>query len=284
MLVVKKLGEDPSKSKYKISIDDKKDNKKPNSVIVSTHGVITNTHCNNISNTPCNPHKPSHHHNHNHDNHSDHYIESQHHGKDECFPIKPPCDKPSVSKPKPQYCEHPRRHTEPLEYFDRKFPRQEVMLLDIETSVKQTVVIKFKYNTGDIIKYVAEGDIVHAYFIDKGDSTAQLTEITGKISYIDFVNQKLFIDYSEMYTACKIDIYISSLRFISTDLYEVAPFFEKDDEPIIEEPDEEIVKPLEPEYSYDENIDPNFSVDPELIDPGFSVDPEPINPDFSVDD
>lgn len=229
MLVVKKLGEDLSTNKYKVSIDDKTDNKKPKSVIMDTD-----------------EYPKKHHHNH-HNNHLDHYIESQHHGANY------PHDKthnhgcangPSVSFSKPHYCEHPRRHIEPLEVFDRKFPKQEVMLLDIETSIKQTITIKFKYNTETITKYISEDDIVHAYFIDKGNNEAQLTEITGKISYIDFVNKKIFIDYSELYSACKKDIYISALRFISTDIYEVAPFF-KEDEPVIEPPDEEIIPPME---------------------------------------
>ena len=288
MLVVKRLGDI---DRYKVSVDDLFDNKPPSSV--------------NISNNECkcedeyyygcdymmheHKHHPHKYHHHNKPiphyppvNHSDHYIESQHHAKGEHHIHRKPThthNKPVVHKPDNYYKEHPKRVIRPLEPFERPFPRQEVMLLDISTDIKRSIVIDFKYNTCVVTKEISEGDIIHAYYIDRGNLENQLTEITGKVTYIDFNNMKIYIDYSSNYEANKVDIYVNMLRFISVDLYEVAPFFEQEevyDEPLIEEPVEDILPPIEeidPDYDVDSNLD--YVIDSSLfVDKGEEEQPE----------
>ena len=292
MLVVKKLGDI---DRYRVSVDNLYDNRPPKSVTMDPHKIDEEYYygCQNMMHQ----NKPHHHHPHNHrcdchkqepiphypprPNHLDHYIESQHHAKGEHKPPCKPHKKPEVCKPSCDYYrEHPKRVIRPLEPFDCPFPKQEVMLLDIEANIKRSIVIDFKYNTCIVTKEIAEGDIIHAYYIDKGNLENQLTEITGMITYIDFNNMKIYVDYSSQYQGCKIDIYINTLRFISTDLYEVAPFFEEEetfDEPIIEEPIEILppVKPeeLDPEYDIDSNLD--YTVDSSLFNKPDDEEKEP---------
>ena len=286
MLVVKKLGD---ADRYKVSVDNLYDNKPPKSVNINPQQVTEEYYygCQHMMHDH-NKHHPPYHHPHKHcdcfkrppiphyphkPNHSDHYIESQHHAKGEH--IKPPCEphrRPDVVKPSNDYYkEHPKREIRPLEPFECRFPKQEVMLMDISTSVKRSIVIDFKYNTCTVTKEITEGDIIHAYYIDKGNLENQLTEITGMITYIDYNNMKIFVDYSTQYQGNRIDIFINTLRFISTDLYEVAPFFEEEeqyDEPLIEEPID-ILPPatpeeLDPDYDADSNLD--YTVDSSLFD------------------
>ena len=288
MLVVKRLGDI---DRYKVSVDDLFDNKPPNSVNISNNGCKCEDEYYYGCDYMMHEHK-HHHHKHNHHNkpiphyppvnHSDHYIESQHHAKGEHIHRKPTHtthNKPVVHKPDNYYKEHPKRVIRPLEPFERPFPRQEVMLLDISTDIKRSIVIDFKYNTCVVTKEISEGDIVHAYYIDRGNLENQLTEITGKVTYIDFNNMKIYIDYSSNYEANKVDIYVNMLRFISVDLYEVAPFFEQEevyDEPLIEEPVEDILPPIEeidPDYDVDSNLD--YVIDSSLfVDKGEEEQPE----------
>ena len=143
--------------------------------------------------------------------HADHCIEAQHHDENEYYP---------------------RRIPEKFEAIEGFFPKQDVMLLNVESKTKKSLTIEFSYsNNLKISRVISELDLVRVFFIDSNNSN-NLTEKIGKIFNINYQYNYIEIDCSGNYGRKEFRIPVQSMRFISNDLDEVPPFISKEKESI----------------------------------------------------
>lgn len=139
--------------------------------------------------------------------HADHCIESQHHAPGEYYP---------------------RRIPEKFEAIEGFFPKQDVMLVNVESKTKKSLVVEFTYsNEVKISREISQLDLVRVFFIDSANGN-KLTEKIGKVYDINYQYNYIEIDCSENYESSHLRIPVLAMRFISNDLDEVPPFISKE--------------------------------------------------------